>query len=155
MSRLFIIGLEIHYNNPMMTWWMYAFCSFVLLGLGNFGFRLASLAGQNPIAAILVGYVAQCLLGVAVFLLLKPEINWQWPALLCPMAAGLVIGLSLLSMITAFGKPGAHPGVVVAIMNTNFLLVSLLTWLVLKQPLSIKQLLGFVVILGGMTLVIL
>lgn len=137
-----------------MSWLVFSLLSLVLLGIGNFCFRMAAGAGQSPLAATAVGYVFQAALGIIVFLALKPVLNTNGTALFWPMLAGVCIGLGILCMVFAFGKPEANAGVVATLTNANFMVVATLAWLVLGQPFSIKQLLGFAVILGGLFLII-
>lgn len=137
-----------------MNWIVLSLLSLLFIGLGNFCFRMSTLAGQNVLIATALSYLAQIVFGVVIVVVLKPPLNISTSAIAWPVAAGLLVGAGGLCMMQALAKPGVQAGVPVSIMNANFVLVGIMAWIFLHQPLSGKQILGFLIILGGLVLVI-
>lgn len=138
----------------MMNWLTLALLSLLLMGLGNFCFKMAASVGQGALAATVISCVAQLALGLLAWCWLKPSVQWQSASLAWPALAGLLIGGGLLCLVLAMARPGAPAGVAVAMMNTNFLIVAALSWFCFGEALSPRQLAGLLTVLGGLALLV-
>ncbi len=137
-----------------MSWVAIAFCSLLVMGLGNFFLKLASQTGISSFASIVIVFFTDAILAALIVLAKKPELFSSQAGLLWSVAGGICTGLGILLLIIAFGAPGSKTGVATAIMNANFALVALLGFFILKEALSIKQIMGLVAILAGMILLV-
>jgi uncharacterized membrane protein len=137
-----------------VSWIVFAFLAFGLMGLGNFFMKLSTQAGLTPIAATLVIFLTDILIGSALWFIEKPDLKFVSPGFFWALGGGLMLGLGILSLIYAYERPGSHTGITTALMNTNFALVVLLGLVFLKEPLTLKQVIGFVAVIGGIVLLI-
>lgn len=137
-----------------MNWIFLSLLSLILMGLGNFFFKLSANAGQGALMATLISCLAEAVLGLILVWILKPPGSFQGSAIGWPVLAGCFFGGGLLCLILAMSKPDSNTGIAVAMMNSNFLLVTALSWIFLSQSLSVKQIVGFCVVIGGLVLLI-
>lgn len=137
-----------------MSWIQLALLSFLFMGLGNFLAKLATEAGQSALAILTLIFITDVFIAGALLFFKRPEFVSSAPALGWSVASGILLGLGLYFMIAAMGLPGAKTGLVTALMNANFVLVTVLSYVLLQETLTLKQILGLLAILGGMILMI-
>lgn len=138
----------------MNNWIMLAFISLLLTGIGNFCFKLATNAGQSPLTVVMIVFLVDLTIAAFIWLFLKPPVTPGIGPIGWPIAAGVTAGLGVLFLILAIGKPEAKAGIATAIMNANFALVAVLSWVFCQEALNIKQIAGLLAILGGIALLI-
>jgi uncharacterized membrane protein len=137
-----------------MRWLIYAFMGMLFLGVGNFLMRFATASGQPSLGASFLQIAMMFLLAAGVVLFKKPEIFASLPGSLAATTGGLSVGLGTLLFIVALGQPNAHGGIATAVLNTNFVVVLMLGFIVLHEPVTLKQGVGLAAILGGLLLLI-
>ncbi len=126
----------------------------VFMGTGNFLLKLASQAGL-PLPGLLgVVFLVQAAFGVGLLLVMKPDLAAAGQGIPIAVAGGLFLGTAVTFLLLAFGQPEAKTGVTVALLNTNFALVTILGAVFLQETLTAKQLAGLIVVLAGVFLLI-
>jgi len=137
-----------------MSWIVLALLSFLLMGVGNFLIKLAANAGQPSVTILTLIFLTDVIVAGTLLIVRKPDFAWSVPAVGWSIAAGLFLGFGLYFMIVAMSMPEAKTGIVAALMNANFVLVSLLGFVLLQETLTLKQVAGLAAVLGGMLLLL-
>ncbi len=138
----------------MATWVFYSLLALLLGGLGNFMTRLAHTQGQSSLSVVTVIFLTNFIFGATLWALNKPNLLVSPKGLLTSLLAGVFLSGMVVCLNAAFSQPGAKTGIATALLNANFALVTLLSFFILKETLSIKQVFGLLTILGGMLLLI-
>lgn len=138
----------------MKTWILYGLLSMLLMGVGNFLLKLAGNAGLPMSGVLGIVFLTQALFGLGMLFILKPDLTSAGSGPFIAIAGGLLLGTALTFLVLAFDQPDAKTGITVALLNTNFALVTVLGAVFLQEALTIKQLAGLGVILAGIFLLI-
>lgn len=139
-----------------MHWLLLAFGAFLFIGLSNFGLKYATSLKLDTEIVVFVLVLFQTLMAGAVLLFNKESFSLvaDWKALLVAAIAGIVLGIGVIALGRAFAHPSSQAGVVTLILNVNFILVSALAFFFLHETLALKQIIGMVIVVGGLLLVI-
>lgn len=135
---------------------IYALGAFLMFGITNFLLKLASVRGVPSVEGTVVLWISTGLIGLAAILIVlssgsinpltNPNISrLDFKYFTIPSIAGitLAIGMYFLKMAVASGKAGPST----AIAASNAALVSLLSWLILNEKLSVSEVLGMLIYL--------
>ena len=132
---------------------MYSLFAMLLFGVTNFLLKYAGYKKMNSIFASMVLWVSVGVVGViAIFLshsFFKEELSSVSSKyyLLLPIFAGLFLAVGMYFLKRAVTEGVAGPAVAIAM--TNSILVALLSYLLIGEKMSVKQIIGFVLILLG------
>lgn len=139
-----------------MHWLLLAFGAFLFIGLSNFGLKYATSLKLDTEIVVFVLILFQLMVAGAVLLFNKESFSFatDWKALLVAAIAGIVLGFGVLALGRAFANPNSQAGVVTLILNLNFILVSVLAFFFLQETLALKQIIGMIIVVGGLLLVI-
>lgn len=137
-----------------LSWVMWSVISLGLMTLGNMFARMAGLAGQSAFGIVVVIFFVNLFLASTILITQKPDVLAHPQGVVWSVLAGLGTGSALICLMIAYTTPGSQTGVATAIMNSNFALVALLSFIFLKEVLTFKQVIGLVVILLGMGLLV-
>ncbi len=137
-----------------MQWWIYAIGTMVLFALTNFLVKVAGEGGMDSVFAANLIWLSAGAVGV-VFMIYGlytgsfqrglSETNSKM--LLLPIIAGvsLAFGMYLIKKAVTAGDAGPS----VAIANSNAIIVALLAWIFLNEELSMSEIGGMAMIIGG------
>ena len=139
-------------------WVVYALGSFICYGITN------SLLGalvewsdhnpSTPVTAPFVLWMTMGFVGVGAATLFTvrgrgykglPSRKFMWIAIV----AGVTLSAGMLTLKLGLSSDSSARGPIVAITSANAMLVALSAWLILREKLSRMQLLGMIVIIGG------
>ncbi len=138
----------------MASWIFYSLLALCLAGGANFLMRFSQVQGQSSLAVITTVFLTNILFGLAMLIFFKPDFTASPKGLISSVIAGLLLGGMTLCLNLAFSQPEAKTGIATALLNTNFALVTLLSFFILKETLSIKQIFGLLTVLAGTFLLI-
>ncbi|RLG77391.1 MAG: hypothetical protein DRO12_02370 [Thermoprotei archaeon] len=133
------------------AWILYALGAFVMFGITNFLLKFASVKGVPSVEGTVVLWLATGLVGALATLtmiikgmfnpLINPRIGKMNPIyFIVTVVAGftLALGMYFLKSAVTYGKAG--PATAIALSNA--VLVATLSWLLLRESLSVSELIG-------------
>ena len=145
-----------------ISWVWFAAATFCLYGLTNFilGY-IGEASGNNmdaSITSVLLLWTGMGLSGA--ILLISPVVSFnkiknsfRQKTASAGIAAGVTLALGMFTLKTGFISDPGSKGPIVAIASANAMFVALATWVFLKEKLTLKQFLGMITILAGITLI--
>ena len=134
---------------------LFAVCTFLLWGTTNF---LISYGEKNkqidPTVFTAVMWITMGVLGVALFayLLLRGEtfsIEWK---LAFPVAAGLFLGVGVLTFAFALSHNDMSTGATAAIATSNAVFTTLLALMFLRENLTLQEWVGIGTVVAGIVI---
>ena len=134
---------------------MFALGTFFLWGATNIliGYGEKNL-GMDAQVFTAIMWISMGALGVgllAYLLLTGKEIQWE-TKLLYPIAAGLFLGVGILSFVFAMSQKDMSTGATAAIATSNAVFTATLAFFLLKEDLSIRQWTGIGTVILGIIL---
>lgn len=134
---------------------MFALGTFFLWGTTNIliGYGEKNL-GMDAQVFTAIMWISMGALGVgllAYLLLTGKEIQWE-TKLLYPIAAGLFLGVGILSFVFAMSQKDMSTGATAAIATSNAVFTATLAFFLLKEDLSIRQWTGIGTVILGIIL---
>jgi len=144
--------------SSLPQWLLCSLGCLLLTGSGNFVLRLAGTQGLSSLAIGFIVFAVHIVLtGLMLWLFPKviPEISAHldkpagWQSIGYSCLGALLFASSFIVLVTGLNSPGAKAGLVIGVLNTNFVLVSLLAWMILGEALNWKQIAGVVLMIFG------
>lgn len=137
-----------------MQWIFYALFAALSFGFYNFFAKLSS-DKFSPTVGLLILTATSFSVALVATVFLKifgKPIIFTRDSLALPMLAGLATGLAEIFYFITFSK-GAPLGIgTTLVIGGTMIVATILGFIVLKEPLSIEKIAGFLLVIGGMVL---
>ncbi|MBX2860565.1 MAG: EamA family transporter [Vampirovibrio sp.] len=140
-----------------LHWIPLALLALLSMGLGNFILKLATHLGYQSLHATLLVFLATGLMGLILWVLYRPTLSnltANIPGAAMAVLAGILLAIGVWLLILAYAHPQAKTGVATALLNSNFALVVLLSYVFLQETLTLKQFVGLGAVLAGILLLV-
>jgi len=134
---------------------MFAVATFVLWGTTNFliGYGEKNLK-LNPELFTAVMWMTMGVLGVGLFLYLwltNTTISFD-SKIAYPLAAGVFLGIGVLSFVYAMSHTDMSTGATAAIATSNAVFTTMLAFLILREQMSFKEWIGIATVVAGIVI---
>ncbi len=133
----------------LKPWILLSLAALFLCGGGNFLMRLANIQGQSFSAIMTSIFLTNFIFGLVLFSVFKPDLLASPKGFVTSLFAAVFLAGAILCLNLAFGQPEVKAGIATALLNMNFVFVALLSFFILKETLTLKQIIGLLTVLAG------